>query len=207
MALAGARTDNDQDYASRNAPDQLPYHLGGETTLATTDVDERLVRPGSLVRFENLTNFATGTHTGSGNAASLTDSAGDFVNKGVEIGDLLSNDTDGSTTTITGVTATNLTGTLAGGTDDDWDASDAYSIDKKISHQSSSAVAIHRVRIITDLDVYIRYDGDASSGQHTIRLNAGESLNEDSLRIVAGISFINVTSGATPTLRWYVAGA
>jgi len=70
---------------------------------------------------------ASGTHDGSGNAAVLTDTTQDWVVDQF-VGLTISNDTDGSTSTITANTATTITGVLAGGTDNDWDVSDAYSI-------------------------------------------------------------------------------
>ncbi len=69
----------------------------------------------------------TGTSTGSANASALTDSAAGFLAGGVRPGDTVANGTDGSSCTITGVTATTVTCTLSGGTENDWDASDAYS--------------------------------------------------------------------------------
>lgn len=68
-----------------------------------------------------------GTHDGSSNVAVLSDSTAAWTTSAL-VGMTLSNDTDGSTTTITANTATTITGVLSGGTDDDWDASDAYTI-------------------------------------------------------------------------------
>jgi type IV pilus assembly protein PilY1 len=74
--------------------------------------------------------FATvevaGSHTGSDDAATLTDENADFVNEGIEAGDLIFNTTDGSYGNITAVTATTITATLAHGSDNDWDTDDAY---------------------------------------------------------------------------------
>jgi hypothetical protein len=72
---------------------------------------------------------ATGTHTGGNNEAVLTDATGDFINRGVKLGDVVVNTTDfDSRATITGVTETTITGTLDGGTEDDWDTNDEYYI-------------------------------------------------------------------------------
>ncbi len=206
MGLPGIRKQNEDDFprSVKHSVSTLPYTQGNETQLAVTDVDETLVLVSELQRFENDTDIATGADTGAGNLAVLTDSAGDFVNKGIEVGDTVSNDTKGETAIITAVTATVITGVLSGGAD--WDNGNLYSIDKTLSHQFARAEEIRKVRITTDLDVYIRYDGDASAGNHTIRLNAGESINEDNLRLVSRISFVNVTNPERPTLRWYVAG-
>jgi len=75
-----------------------------------------------------IQSFAeAGTHTGAANASVLTDSAASWE-VGELVGRVISNTTDGSTTTITANTANTITGTLAGGTDNDWDVSDAYTI-------------------------------------------------------------------------------
>ncbi|KKN86838.1 hypothetical protein LCGC14_0263970 [marine sediment metagenome] len=208
MSLPGIRNPDQIDYPRhvKDSVTTLPFFIGDETTLATTDVDETLVKVSALRRFENLSAFATGTHTGGAGAAVLTDSAGDFLDKGVEVGDTVNNTPDGSSATITAVTSTTITGVLSGGTSDDWQTGEAYTVDKGVGHQSSRAEEIRKIRIITDLDVYIRIDGDASSGSHTVRLDAGESMVEDNIRAVARISFINVTNPETPKLRWWVFG-
>ena len=71
-------------------------------------------------------SIASGTHTGSNNASVLTDSAADFINDGVQVGDRVLNTTDTSEGEITARTATTITATLAGGTDNDWDISNDY---------------------------------------------------------------------------------
>lgn len=208
MALPGIRNVDQIDYPRhvKDSVTTLPFFIGDETTLGTTNIDETLVKVSELRRFENLSAFATGAHTGGNNAVVLTDSAGDFLDKGVEVGDTVNNTTDGSSATITAVTATTITGVLAGGAQDDWDTAETYTVDKGVSHQSSRAEEIRKIRIITNLDVYIRIDGDASSGSHTVRLDAGESMVEDNIRVVSRISFINVTNPDTPKLRWWVFG-
>lgn len=70
-----------------------------------------------------------GTHTGSDDAAVLTDSAANWtVNElaGLQI----HNKTDGSEIAVDSNTSTTVTGTLAGGTDNDWDKDDEYIIRK-----------------------------------------------------------------------------
>ncbi|MEE9530920.1 MAG: PilC/PilY family type IV pilus protein, partial [Syntrophobacteria bacterium] len=79
--------------------------------------------------------FATvevaGYHTGSDDAATLTDSNADFVDDGIQTGDIVFNTTDGSYGSITAVTNTTITATLTGGSDNDWDADDSYTTTKK----------------------------------------------------------------------------
>lgn len=66
-----------------------------------------------------------GTHTGSNNVAVLTDSTQSWQTNELA-GRIIYNITDGSKATIASNTATTVTGTLSGGTDDDWDTDDAY---------------------------------------------------------------------------------
>jgi len=79
--------------------------------------------------------FATvevkGYHTGNDDALILTDENADFVNDSIETGDLIFNTTDGSYGTITAVTATTISATLTGGSENDWDADDAYTTAQK----------------------------------------------------------------------------
>lgn len=73
----------------------------------------------------------SGEHTGSDGAAVLTDSgAGWDLDDESLIGHVVYNVTDGSYGTITAETATTMTATLAGGTDNDWDEDDEYLIAK-----------------------------------------------------------------------------
>lgn len=73
--------------------------------------------------------IVTGTDDsgGSGNA-SLSDSTADFINNGVKVGQIIQNETDGSEGEITNVTATTVTATLQGGSNNDWDDTDEYRI-------------------------------------------------------------------------------
>ena len=68
-----------------------------------------------------------GTHTGSDNAATLTDSTKSWKTSEL-VGEIVYNKTDGSVATITANTSTTVTATLAGGTGDDWDEDDEYVI-------------------------------------------------------------------------------
>jgi len=66
-----------------------------------------------------------GQHTGSDGAAALTDANANWQVSEL-VGLTVYNKTDGSSITITANTATTITGTLNGGTDDDWDEDDEY---------------------------------------------------------------------------------
>ena len=69
----------------------------------------------------------TGAHDGSANASVLTDSGESWVVNSLT-GRIIRNTTDGSEAEIISNTATTITATLAGGTDNDWDVSDAYTV-------------------------------------------------------------------------------
>ena len=69
----------------------------------------------------------SGAHTGANGAATLTDSGASFKTDQL-IGQVIFNTTDGSSGTITDNDATTITATLSGGTDDDWDTDDVYSV-------------------------------------------------------------------------------
>jgi hypothetical protein len=73
-----------------------------------------------------LTDYP-GTHDGADDAATLRDLNAGWVVDAL-IGDVISNDTDGSSCTITDNDASTITCALADGTDDDWGYKDAYTI-------------------------------------------------------------------------------
>lgn len=75
-----------------------------------------------------VANAQAGTHSGSANASVLTTSSSSNRISQSCVGRVLTNTTDGSSGTITAVTGNTVTATLSGGTDNDWDVSDAYSI-------------------------------------------------------------------------------
>lgn len=78
------------------------------------------------IRFDTGGTFA-GTHTGSSAASVLTDSTESWTADAL-VGRTITNTTDGSSGTITANTATTVTATLSGGTDNDWDTGDSYTI-------------------------------------------------------------------------------
>jgi hypothetical protein len=77
--------------------------------------------------FPSSDTGSRGTHTGANNAAVLTDSRQSWVTN-LFVGKIIQNITDGSSGTITANTATTITATLGGGTENDWDTGDSYSI-------------------------------------------------------------------------------
>lgn len=116
--------------------DTIKYEVSGASTVAKTDIPRETI--------------ITGTHDGAGNSASLIDTTTNFVDVGVRVGDITDNDTDSSSMTVTAISTTTntndtLAGTLSGGTDNDWDASDAYTVkdgDDKILIASNFQLAL-----------------------------------------------------------------
>lgn len=94
---------------------------------------------------------ASGTHDGLANAAALTDTTADFNALGVLPTQLLHNTTDGSAGEVLTVTTTRITVALAGGTENDFDISDAYTI-----AQTGSATALNGAAVL--------YGGTAGAG-------------------------------------------
>ena len=94
-----------------------------------TQAKSTAISKGSMILSEALSVTTATGHDGLANAAVLTDTAATFITEGVVVGDAIRNTTDGSSSTITALTATTVTGVLAGGTDNDWDIGDLYEID------------------------------------------------------------------------------
>ena len=79
-----------------------------------------------IITFEP-TFTAAGAHDGANDADVLTDSGESWVTDQL-VGKTINNTTDGSSGTITENTGTTITATLSGGTNDDWDTGDTYTI-------------------------------------------------------------------------------
>jgi hypothetical protein len=88
-----------------------------------------------------------GTHDGSSGAAVLTDS-GEAWTTNEWVGYTIKNTTDGSQALITANDATTITGVLYGGTENDWDAADAYHIARPLNGDSTQGIS-HRFMIKT----------------------------------------------------------
>jgi len=83
-----------------------------------------------------------GTHDGAADASVLTDS-GEAWTTDQFVDYTIYNVTDGSSGIITANTATTITATLAGGTDDDWDIGDAYVIGVPLNADANQGIS-HR---------------------------------------------------------------
>ena len=91
--------------------------------------------------------WQAGVHDGAADASVLTDSTQSWTTD-EWVGYWIKNTADGSVATITANTATTITGVLYGGTDNDWDISDAYEIQVPINSDSGAGIS-HRFMIKT----------------------------------------------------------
>lgn len=88
-----------------------------------------------------------GVHDGSAEAAVLTDS-GESWTVDEWVGYTIKNTTDGSQALITANTSTTITGVLYGGTENDWDVSDAYHIARPLNGDAAQGIS-HRFMLKT----------------------------------------------------------
>lgn len=123
--IAAATTTGLDDCDALNMVDQTPY-------LALTVKARYNAAATQGIRIHVITsptNDATGTHTAVASATIMTDAAAHFVVNEL-IGLTIENVTDGSSGVVTANTETTVTvAALAGGTTDQWNTNDVYSID------------------------------------------------------------------------------
>jgi len=91
-------------------------------------VSHDMAKYGLIVLGDGLQTLLTqGTHTGSDGASVLTDSTKSWTTNEF-VGKKIVNILDGSSGTVTANTATTITATLSGGTENDWDTGDIYRV-------------------------------------------------------------------------------
>jgi len=116
----------------------------------------------------DITLAYSGTATST--ASVLTDSTASFAIDGTLIGQTINNTTDGSSGTITAVTATTITATLSGGTSNTWTSGDAYTIaivndihiPKTINYISSMYVGTTYIPMTVTWEGFYNTDSDAT---------------------------------------------
>ncbi len=132
-----------------------------EGTFTTLDaLPGSVTYDGTTIGSTSILHYAEGTHAGADNASALTTALTLTLNEYSNL--RLLNGTDVSQTIITGNTAganSVLSGTLSGGTDNDWDTSDTYQVEADIDnsdiiyYETTGAVLSESI----DIDWYI-YD-------------------------------------------------
>jgi hypothetical protein len=167
----------------------------GIVNFGNADVHIQILQNGSIIS-DDYWNYGwqSGTHTGGASAAVLTDSTQSWTTD-EWVGYWIKNTTDGSVALITANTATTITGTLYGGTENDWDASDAYNIAVPINPDSGQGIShrfmvkvrdfgvdIGRRRLLGQNRRYTRTYGEfpingTSAGNNVLALSDSTDLN------------------------------
>ena len=120
-----------------------------------------------------------GTHTGSNNASTLTDSSATFTTNEL-VGLTVYNVTDNSSGTITANTATTVTASLSGGTDNDWDTEDVYFIEEATIFFSDDDVVNGGISLDD-----VRFDINAGQYDPRFLCSGGGAVYFDGLRSYA----------------------
>ena len=154
-----------------------------------------------------------GAHDGAADQAILTDS-GESWTTDQWVGYVIKNTTDNSQALITANTGTTITGVLRGGTDDDWDASDAYLISEGLNSDATSGISarfmiktrddgvdIDRRKLVGTSRTFNKTYGEFSinataRGNNVLALTDANDLNNATLEAtVAGWTTVTNTEG------------
>lgn len=109
----------------------------GLQVIANQGMDLQIVQNGAVISNDFWNYNVKGTHTGSNNVSVLADSGATWTTD-QWAGYFIKNTTDGSWAKVVSNTTNTITGTLYGGTDNDWDTSDAYSIVQGLNNSAAS---------------------------------------------------------------------
>jgi hypothetical protein len=130
----------DQPFSGVQLQAPLPYFKARSTTASPDWIFSRAdLVPGGITMSRHIWNLKrnvsigwgriSGTHTGSNNSTNLLDGAANFQTSLVTLGDRLINLTDGSYSHVGAISTTILQPEfMQGGTDDDFDTNDKYSV-------------------------------------------------------------------------------
>jgi len=146
--------------------------LGGGTQVGITAKLNN-----AQVRFQaRTTPVETGTHTGSGNSANLIDAAADFTMAAVARGSIVINCTDGSISQVKDLVSSTELSFLPpgpfGGTDNDFDASDAYTV----WNVTEVAIRAGNLTAVDDMDVAIEALLPSFGTKPTVELSTSAAL-------------------------------
>lgn len=132
----------------------------GIVNFGNVGVMIQILQNGSILT-DDFWNFSVGgTDSASTNAAFLTDGTQSWTTD-QWVGYVIENVTDGSHGLITANTATTITATLRGGTENDWDSGDAYLISQGLNASAAQGIS-HRFLLKTrtggvDIDGRVLY--------------------------------------------------
>ncbi len=161
----------------------------GFKVLAPVGTAIQIIQNGAVLSDDWWNYSEGGTHTGSNDAAILTDSTKSWtVNEWV--GYRVNNTTDGSYAVITANTSDTITGTLVGGTGNEWDASDAYLIVDGLNGDSANGIS-HNFML------KVRTGGADTDGRRLIATTRMWGRNYNEFKINGSTRGINVVALAT----------
>lgn len=138
-------------------------YYDGIVNFGNVGVVVQLQQDGAVLADDFWNYGVGGTDDTSVNAAFLTDS-GEAWTTDEWVGYVIKNTTDGSQALITANTGTTITGTLYGGTENDWDSGDAYLISQGLNSDSTQGIS-HRFL------VNVRTSGADVDGRRLIGTN------------------------------------
>jgi hypothetical protein len=198
----------DAPFSGVSLGDYVPYYKARSATAAADWIVYRrdlsrlqLARDINDLRTNVSVYYGTitGTHTGANNSSTLIDSTRNFGFAGVLPGDRVSNLTDGSRSIASSVSQTSPTTLIlrpiTGGTDNDFDTSDAYSIELQEPQyaQSDSVTPIYWTRECAENQSKMTF---TQAGQYADILKNTEPRQVQSFTV--GAPWIRDGSGA----RW-----
>lgn len=211
---------NIDDTAAEHLYDGSIIQSGGDVIydglkiLAPIGTSVQLIQNGAVVSDDWWNYSEGGTHSGAANASVLTDGTKSWTTN-QWAGYRILNTTDGSFADIVSNTATTITATLEGGTDNDWDVSDAYVIIDGLNKDSANGIShnfmikvrtagadIDGRRLVATTRMYGRTYNEfkvngTSRGINVVALDTANDLNNTtSSTTVAGFTTItNTTAG------------
>ena len=185
----------------------------GIVNFGNPSVQIQLLQNGTVVADDWWNYGVGGTDDTSVSAAFLTDS-GEAWTVDEWVGYIILNVTDGSRALITANTATTITGTLYGGTENDWDNGDAYLIGQPLNGDAAAGIShrfmlkvrdqgvdIDRRRVVGTNRTFGRTFGEfringTSRGNNVLALSDSNDLNNtSSYATVDGWTTITNTEG------------
>lgn len=147
---------NIDDGSSEHLYDGSVIQDGGDTiydgivNFGNATVQVQIHQDGAVLADDWWNSGVGGAHDGGNDVAILTDS-GESWTTDEWVGHTIYNTTDGSRALITANTGTTITGTLYGGTDDDWDTGDNYLIGQPLNGDTAQGIS-HRFMLKTRAD-------------------------------------------------------
>lgn len=183
--------------------DQIIYD--GIVNYGNSSVVLQVHQDGAVIADDFWNYSIGGSHTGAADAAVLTDSTANFGTSDELVGYIIKNTTDGSWAVITAHTNTTITGTLRGGTENDWDNADTYLIAKGLNGDAAAGIS-HRFMIKTHDFVADGGDIDGRRMIGTTRINGytysefkinGTARGNNVFALVNAVDLNNATAYAT----------